>query len=117
MKITSIFRPFKTVLQLALLLVGLSTSLNSYALDLQAAKQSGWVGEQQNGYLGLVTPNPEAQTLLKTVNQKRKSVYQKLAQEHGLTLEQVSLRAGRRNIERTQTGLMVQSSSGQWIKK
>ena len=45
---------------------------------LQEAKAQGLVGEQLNGYLGIVTPSPtdELKDLVKKVNAERKELYE-----------------------------------------
>jgi uncharacterized protein YdbL (DUF1318 family) len=47
----------------------------AFAADLSAAKQQGWIGEQNNGYLGLVRGDAPAdvKALLANVNAQRKA--------------------------------------------
>ena len=46
---------------------------SSWALELDAAKQMGLVGEQTNGYLGLIaSSHNEAAALVSDINQQRK---------------------------------------------
>ena len=53
------------------------------ALDQQTAKAQGLVGETLTGYLAPVKSTPEAQQLVKTINGKRKAMYQQIAQRNG----------------------------------
>jgi len=66
----------KTLLQkpTLLLLLGLSLfSLNALAMSLQEAKSQGYLGEQLNGYLGLVQNNSDAKAVMDEVNNKRRA--------------------------------------------
>ena len=48
----------------------------AFALDLDSAKSQGLVGEQPNGYLGVVKATSEAVELVSDVNEKRREAYQ-----------------------------------------
>ena len=51
---------------------GLLFSVAALALELDDAKNMGLVGEQPNGYLGLISANsPEAAALVVDINAKR----------------------------------------------
>ncbi|MDE1463060.1 YdbL family protein [Spartinivicinus poritis] len=89
----------------------------SWSLDLKEAKQQGLIGEQQNGYLGLIKSHPEAQQIVRQINAKRKAKYKQLATQNGISLEAVSQLAGQKAIAKTPTGQYVQSTNGKWIKK
>lgn len=89
-----------------------------HAADLQQAKAEGLVGEQQNGYLGIVSAqaSTEVRTLIKDINSKRKAKYESIAAQNSTSLETVELLAGKKAIEKTSTGNYVQSATG-WKKK
>ncbi len=59
----------------------------AFALDLDSAKSQGLVGEQPNGYLGVVKATSEAVELVSDVNEKRRQAYQRIARENGISLE------------------------------
>ncbi|ASK34595.1 YdbL family protein [Alloalcanivorax mobilis] len=101
-----------TFIALALLLSG-----QVFALDLDSAKGQGLVGEQPDGYLGVVKATPEAVELSSDINQKRRDAYQRIAKQNGITLEQVSTLAGQKAIEKTPSGQYVKTPTGQWVKK
>ncbi len=94
-------------------LVVITAALNAVpasASDLDDAKRAGQVGEQANGYLGLVQSSaPSAiQRLVQDVNQKRRAEYQRIAEKNGITLSQVEALAGKKAVDKT--------SSGGWVK-
>ena len=87
------------------------------ALTLHEAKAQGLVGEQANGYLGLVISSPQAQSLMNTVNTKRKQKYQEIATRNKTSLSAVEVLAGKTAIQKTKPGQYIQLPSGQWKKK
>ncbi|MTI52826.1 MAG: DUF1318 domain-containing protein [Alcanivorax sp.] len=89
----------------------------AFALDLDSAKSQGLVGEQPNGYLGVVKATSEAVELVSDVNEKRRQAYQRIARENGISLEQVANLAGQKAIEKTPSGEYVKTPTGQWVTK
>lgn len=107
-----------------LMLSGLfAISLPLLAMDLQqamsglnAAKVQGLVGEQPNGYLGVVSSSTDAKEIADLINQARKAEYQKLAAKNGIQLSDVEAIAGKKAIEKTEAGQFIQLN-GKWMKK
>ena len=106
-----IFRLLFTILLLA------SAGL-AIAADLQSAKSDGLVGEQLNGYLGIVdaSAGSDVRALVKEVNAKRKAKYESIASQNSTSLETVELLAGKKAVEKTQAGNYIQTATG-WKKK
>ncbi|MEO9333724.1 YdbL family protein [Ectopseudomonas guguanensis] len=105
------------------LLLALSLSLPAHALNLNQAmsalgeaKSSGQLGEQPNGYLGVVKPGGQAEEIARLINQARRAEYQKVAQDNGISLSDVEAIAGKKAIERTPKGQFIQLN-GQWLQK
>lgn len=92
-------------------------SMQACALSLDAAKSQGLVGEQPNGYLGIVQATPEVVQLVSEVNKKRRRAYERIAEQNGITVEQVELLAGRKAIKKTKAGYYIKTPSGEWVKK
>lgn len=87
------------------------------AIDLQQVKADGLIGEQLNGYLGVVSAaSPDVRALVDDVNKKRKAKYQSIAAQNSTSLETVELLAGKKAIEKTSAGNYIQSATG-WKKK
>jgi len=98
-----------------LLLLTLSVlSLSAFAMSLQEAKSQGYLGEQSNGYLGLVQANPEAKAVMDDVNNKRRAHYETIAKKNKLSPAKL---AGEKAIAATDKGNYVQDAKGKWIKK
>ena len=93
--------------------------LPAWGLTLEEAKTQGIVGEQPNGYLGVVRPSvaTEVQALVNDVNQKRRQMYEDIARRNATKLEAVEMLAGKTAIDNTRPGNFVRSPSGQWVKK
>lgn len=104
---------------LIVLLAGLGWSAPTWAISLQDAKAQGLVGEQADGYLGLVKANAGAdvKAMMNDVNAQRKNEYQAIARRNKTELNVVETLAGKKAIERTPAGQYVRLPSGQWVKK
>lgn len=91
-------------------------SLNDAMGALPAAKAAGQLGEQPDGYLGVVTPGGSAAEIARQINQARRAEYQKLANDNGIQLRDVESMAGKKAIERTPAGQYIMLN-GVWMKK
>ncbi len=89
------------------------------AITLDEAKDQGLIGEQQDGYLGLVVSDADAEVraLMQDVNAQRRQRYQQIAQQNGITLEQVEDLAYQEAVEATEAGHYVQLPNGRWVRK
>jgi len=93
------------------------------AMDLQqamtvlpTAKAQGLVGEQPDGYLGVVKAQGDMAALVQLINHARRNEYQKLATANGLQLADVEIMAGQKALNKTQSGHFI-LRDGQWVKK
>lgn len=78
----------------------------------EAARKSGQVGEQIDGYLGIIgDASPELRRLVADINIKRRALYTERAQQATppATLEEYAMTAGCLAIERTAIGEMYQA--------
>jgi len=98
-------------------LLAASMAFSAWAISLDEAKQQGLIGEMQNGYLGIVVDSAEAQRLVASVNEKRKSIYLNLARKNEITMAQVTALAGEKALSKTQSGHFIKNAAGQWVKK
>ena len=80
-----------------------------------AARASGQVGEQINGYLGFVTPPDAAlKKVIEDINIKRRAVYAEKAQATSATIEEYALTSGCLLIAHTVAGEKYQAPDGTW---
>lgn len=105
------------------LLLALSLSLSALALDLSgamtllpAAKASGQLGEQTDGYLGVVRSGGQAAEIARLINQARRAEYQRLATQNGIRLSDVEAMAGKKAVEKTPPGQFIRID-GQWRRR
>jgi uncharacterized protein YdbL (DUF1318 family) len=89
------------------------------ALDVDAAKAKGLVGEKADGFLGIVAPNPapEVKALAESVNSKRRAKYEQIARKNGTAVDAVAALAGKKLVERAPAGQWVTDASGSWYRK
>jgi uncharacterized protein YdbL (DUF1318 family) len=107
-----------TALPIFLLIMSLGISL-ALAGALDQPKADGMIGEQANGYLGLVRQDvpPDIKALVRDVNAKRKARYQSIAQKQSVPLSEVEKVGGTTAIDRTMRGNYIKDNSGRWRKK
>ena len=113
------YRLFVSMMIPTLLLGVLWLPRPAWGLTLEEAKTQGMVGEQPNGYLGVVRAGvaAEVQALVNDVNQKRRQMYEDIARRNSTKLEAVEMLAGKTAIDNTRPGNFIRSPSGQWVKK
>ncbi len=79
------------------------------------ARAEGRVGEQPDGYLGIVgAADKGLQDMVNEINIKRRSLYSNKAQENKATIEAYALTAGCQAIARTEPGEKYMSPDGRW---
>jgi uncharacterized protein YdbL (DUF1318 family) len=94
-------------------------SIPASADDLDDAKARGVVGEQLDGYLGLVDSGAPSSVkeLVAKINAKRLEKYRGIAEKRGASTEAVAALAGAKLIERSGPGAYVQGADGKWVRK
>jgi uncharacterized protein YdbL (DUF1318 family) len=94
----------------------MAMNLQEAMSNLSTAKTQGLVGEQPNGYLGVVVQSADTAELVKLINEARRDQYQRLAKDNKLALPDVEAMAGQKAIEKTQSGQYIQVNQ-KWAKK
>ena len=100
---------FIFVIAMLCMLAGLVWSTSSFAVDLSTAKAQGLVGEQPDGYLGLVKPDAggDVKAMMNDINSARKNEYQAIAKRNNTDLNVIEKLAGKKAIEKTPAGQFV----------
>lgn len=113
----------KTYLKLAGVLFALTLALPAAAMSLGEAmaalgqaKSSGQLGEQPDGYLGVVKPDGQAAEIASQINQARRAEYHRVAQKNGISVRDVEAIAGKKAIEKSPPGHIIQLN-GTWVRK
>ena len=79
-----------------------------------AARSSGQVGEQRDGYLGVVGSQPATvQAMVRDLNNKRRAIYTQKAAGKG-TIEEYAFATACRLIAQTSPGEKYQAPDGSW---
>ncbi|MFV0455967.1 MAG: YdbL family protein [Pseudomonas sp.] len=103
-------------LALCLALPAAAMSLNEAMSALGQAKASGQLGEKPDGYLGVVQSSGQAEEIASQINQARRAEYYRVAQKNGINVSDVEAIAGKKAIEKTPPGQIIQLN-GSWVKK
>ena len=94
-----------------------ATQLSAQAADsaYEAARSSGQVGEQTDGYLGFPTPpSAEVRRVADTVNIKRRAIYVERAQTKHQTVEDYAFTSACLLILKTKVGEKYQAPDSSW---
>ncbi len=87
---------------------------------VENAKNNCIVGEQADGYLGVVSgesASAEVQREIRDINQQRKTVYANLAKRNGVTIEVTAALTAEKLMNQATSGQCVRLSSGEWVKR
>lgn len=116
MKFFNTVKVVAAVLVLALSVPALAMNLQQAMSALGNAKAQGLVGEQPNGYLGVVKDDGDTAEVVRLINEARRAEYQRLAKDNGLALQDVESMAGLKAIEKTSSNHYI-LINGKWAKK
>ncbi len=84
---------------------------------INALKDKGTIGENNQGYLELRTSDKSAQTLIMEENKDRKSVYGAIAQKQQVDIALVGQRRAKQISDIGSRGHWFQKPDGTWYKK
>ncbi|MFK3891555.1 YdbL family protein [Sphingomonas sp. NPDC079357] len=80
-----------------------------------AARAAGEIGEQPDGYLGVVgSGSASLRALVSNINIQRKAAYTQKAQASGATVEQLAFTSGCNLIAQTRPGEKYRTPDGSW---
>lgn len=83
-----------------------------------AARAAGQIGEQPDGYLGVVGGgSPQIRALVSNINIQRKSAYTQQASANGATVEQLAFTSGCNLIAQTARGEKYRTPGGAWATR
>ena len=86
---------------------------------IDAAKAAGQVGEQADGYLGLVSGDapPAVRAALAEINSGRTGAFQEAAAKAGTPVDAAAAATGKQLIDRVPAGQFYKGADGRWVKK
>ena len=98
------------------LIVG--AALPASARPLEGERAQGLVGDQADGYLGIVSGgNPALQAQVAQINAERAQQYAQIAKQQGTTATAVGAITGQQLYAQTPSGQYFRDANGNWIKK
>jgi len=87
---------------------------------VDTAKAKGEVGEQIDGYLGVVpgkNPSSATRNAVKEINIGRNGVYRSRAKRENVSTEAMAASIGVKQLQKARAGETVKDASGQWKTK
>lgn len=115
-----IFRPLLAVVVVAAFAAGgpALADLASSKATVDAAKSAGTVGEQGDGYLGIVSGDgPALRAAVAEINAGRAKVYAEAGAKAGTSAEAAGQAAAKTLIERLPAGQYYKPLGGGWARK
>lgn len=115
----SLHRNIKVSFYASLMWLMLIVTPAAVAQNLEEAKASGLIGEQRDGYIGLVQGSapPAVVSLVENINRQRRERYQQIASENGISVDQVAQLAFNKAVEATRSGHFLEDANGRWVTK
>lgn len=92
-------------------------SMKARVLQVAGLKDKGEIGEQPDGYLGIVKDTPEARSVVEAENKDRKEEYQKRATTQNRSVETLAVVLGEARVREEKTGRFIKKADGSWAKK
>jgi uncharacterized protein YdbL (DUF1318 family) len=106
------------LLRIAIAALALVAASPALASPLDDAKRAGQVGEQADGYVGVVPGAPaSARALADDINAERASRYGEIATKAGTSPAAVAALAGKKLIERASPGEWIRDADGSWRQR
>ena len=84
---------------------------------IEQFKNSGVLGENNQGFLAVLIDNTAAKKLAAAENRDRKAVYKAIAKAQGTTAELVGRRRALQLVNLASKGQLLQDKDGKWYKK
>ena len=108
----------RTMIALALLTAAFPAIAQDRDPAYAAARAAGQVGEQPDGYLGVVgTPTRDLTALVNKINIQRKALYTQKSAANGVTIEQMAFTTGCNLIAKTAPGEKYRDPAGNWLTR
>lgn len=95
-------------------------SANALSPAIEAAKNNCIVGEQSDGYLGVVSgasADAELQREVRDINQARKANYADLSRRNGVSIDVTAKLTAEKLIAHASAGHCTRNEAGQWVRR
>jgi hypothetical protein len=110
---------FRLVYFLALALFAFVLASPAHARPLDEPRRAGLVGEQSDGYLGVVSGGAPADVVrqVQEINAGRRAYYSQIAKQYGQSVVEVGKANAETLVSETRSGEYYRDSSGRWVKR
>ena len=92
-------------------------SMRARLPQIKEYKAKGAIGEQADGFLGVVKDEGQARSIVDAENRDRREEYEKRAKSQGQTFNVFAAVMGEARIKKEDSGNMVRGANGSWTKK
>ncbi len=96
---------------------GVKERMKSRLPVIRALKEKGVIGENNRGYLEVLSEKKEKEDVVKAENKDRKIVYTAIAKKQNSNSENVGERRALQISKKAKPGTMLQDKKGKWYKK
>jgi len=113
----SMKKHFASAAAAALMVMSSLTPVNAASRIVEQAKDACVVGEQADGYLGVVSGANASDALrreINDINQQRKAYYADLARRNGVTIEVTAKLTAEKLMNMATSGQCIRDQSGAW---
>lgn len=108
----------KALLRTAIAAAAILAAAPALASPLDDAKRAGQVGEQADGYVGVVPGAPEsAGALADRINAERSARYAEIAAKNDASPTAVAALAGQKLVARASPGEWIRDADGKWSRR
>ncbi|WDI31773.1 YdbL family protein [Hyphococcus flavus] len=101
----------------AMLLAASLSPVSAASAIVERAKDDCIVGEQADGYIGVVTgknASSELRREIADINQQRKAVYADIARRNGVTIDVAAALTAEKLLNQASRGQCIRDQSGNW---
>jgi len=86
---------------------------------LESYKARGVIGENNRGYVELLSSDPQASDVVREENRDRKVIYQTIAEQNGIAsqMDVIEKVFAQVQHEKAQAGYKIQTADGAWMTK
>jgi len=105
-------------LVVALVAIALAAPASAQTSALDAARQSGIIGERFDGYMGYAAaPSAMLRSQVEAINIRRRALYHDLAARKGVSPQEVGITAGCQLLARVDVGQSYMLTDGAWRRR
>jgi len=117
----SMKRKFASLAAAGILAGGVLTPVAATAASaiIEQAKSECVIGEQANGYLGVVSGERASDAVrreMRSINQQRKAYYAEIARRNGVSTDVTATLTAEKLINQARSGHCVRDQRGRWIE-